>query len=180
MEHMKELIDYGLIGFLMLLSVIAVAIAIERWLVYRTIDVRRFRDREELEILLTTRLHVIGTIASNAPYLGLLGTVLGIMLTFYTMGAEGFMDTKKTMVGLALALKATAIGLLVAIPAVTLYNFLLRRVKVLLLRWEIAAAAEAEGVGPEVAKAPTPGWVGRNRRREEGAEQAEPPGETIR
>ena len=38
---------------------------------------------------------------------------------------------------LALALKATAIGLIVAIPAVSLYNFLLRRVKVLLLRWEI-------------------------------------------
>lgn len=158
MEFMKGLIDYGLIGFLILLSVIAVAIAIERHLVYRAVDVRRFRDREDLEILLTTRLHIIGTIASNAPYLGLLGTVLGIMLTFYTMGAEGFMDTKKTMVGLALALKATAIGLLVAIPAVTLYNFLLRRVKVLLLRWDMAAAA-AE---PTSEAAPT--WVGRNRR----------------
>jgi biopolymer transport protein ExbB len=158
MEFMKGLIDYGLIGFLILLSVIAVAIAIERHLVYRAVDVRQFRDREELEILLTARLHLIGTIASNAPYLGLLGTVLGIMLTFYTMGAEGFMDTKKTMVGLALALKATAIGLLVAIPAVTLYNLLLRRVKVLLLRWDMAAAA----VDAEIEPAPT--WVGRNRR----------------
>jgi biopolymer transport protein ExbB len=164
MDFMKGLIDYGLIGFLILLSVIAVAIAIERHLVYRGVDVRQFRDREELEILLTARLHIIGTIASNAPYLGLLGTVLGIMLTFYTMGAEGFMDTKKTMVGLALALKATAIGLLVAIPAVTLYNLLLRRVKVLLLRWDMAAA----GGGAEPEHAPT--WVGRNRR----------PGETDR
>ena len=158
MDFMKGLIDYGLIGLLILLSVIAVAIAIERHLVYRAVDVRQFRDREELEILLTTRLHIIGTIASNAPYLGLLGTVLGIMLTFYTMGAEGFMDTKKTMVGLALALKATAIGLLVAIPAVTLYNFLLRRVKVLLLRWDVAAA------GPEPEQEHAPNWVGRNRR----------------
>jgi biopolymer transport protein ExbB len=165
MEFMKGMIDYGLIGFLILLSVIAVAIAIERSLVYRAVDVRRFRDREELEILLTARLHIIGTIASNAPYLGLLGTVLGIMLTFYTMGADGFMDTKKTMVGLALALKATAIGLLVAIPAVTLYNFLLRRVKVLLLRWDMAAAAAESESGPE----PTPGWVGRNRQ-QAGAE----------
>jgi len=47
------------------------------------------------------------------------------------------MDTGKIMVGLALALKATAIGLLVAIPAVSLYNFLLRKVKVLLMTWEI-------------------------------------------
>jgi biopolymer transport protein ExbB len=67
----------------------------------------------------------------------LLGTVLGIMLTFYTIGLEGFMDTGKIMVGLALALKATAVGLLVAIPSVTLYNLLLRRVKVLLLDWDV-------------------------------------------
>ncbi len=46
------------------------------------------------------------------------------------------MDTGKIMVGLALALKATAIGLLVAIPSVALYNFLLRDIKVLLNRWE--------------------------------------------
>jgi biopolymer transport protein ExbB len=41
------------------------------------------------------------------------------------------------MVGLALALKATAVGLLVAIPSVVLYNFLLRKVKRLLLEWDI-------------------------------------------
>ena len=47
------------------------------------------------------------------------------------------MDTGRIMVGLALALKATAIGLLVAIPSVSLYNVLLRKVKVLLMTWEI-------------------------------------------
>lgn len=148
MESVKGLVEYGIMGLLLALSVVAVAIAIERWLVYRRIDVRQYRDREELEIVITARLHLIGTIANNAPYLGLLGTVLGIMLTFYTMGAEGFMDTKKTMVGLALALKATAIGLLVAIPAVVLYNLLLRQVKVMLLRWDMAANAAAAGAIP--------------------------------
>ena len=86
--------------------------------------------------MLTSRLHIIATVGSNAPYIGLLGTVLGIMLTFYTLG-NGFMDTGKIMVGLALALKATAVGLLVAIPSVVLYNFLLRKVKRLLLEWDI-------------------------------------------
>ncbi|MDH4231387.1 MAG: MotA/TolQ/ExbB proton channel family protein, partial [Nitrospirota bacterium] len=47
------------------------------------------------------------------------------------------MDTNKIMVGLALALKATAIGLLVAIPSVVLYNFLLRKARVLIAEWEI-------------------------------------------
>ena len=76
--------------------------------------------------------------ASNAPYIGLLGTVLGIMLTFYTLGVDATADTGKIMVGLALALRATAVGLVVALVAVVSYNALLRRAKVMMLEWEIA------------------------------------------
>ena len=137
MEWLKTVVDYGVIWLLILLSVIAVACAIERHLFFRNIRIQDFGDKKSLELELTKRLHVIATIGSNAPYLGLLGTVLGIMLTFYTMGSQGFMDTGKIMIGLALALKATAVGLLVAIPSVALYNLLLRRVKVLILSWEI-------------------------------------------
>ncbi len=60
------------------------------------------------------------------------------MLTFYNMGMDAGMDTGKIMTGLALALKATAVGLVVALVAVVLYNALLRKVKVLMLEWEIA------------------------------------------
>jgi biopolymer transport protein ExbB len=137
MEWLKIAVDYGIIGFLILLSLIAVGIAIERFQVFRHIKIEIYPDKKALELELTQKLHLIATIGSNAPYIGLLGTVLGIMLTFYTIGQEGFMDTGKIMVGLALALKATAVGLLVAIPSVTLYNFLLRKVKVLLMQWEI-------------------------------------------
>ena len=137
MEWLKEAVDYGIIGLLIVLSFIAVAIAVERFLIYRNIRTEEFTDKKVLELKLTEKLHIIATIGSNAPYIGLLGTVLGIMLTFYTMGKEGFMDTNKIMVGLALALKATAIGLLVAIPSVVLYNFLLRKARVLITEWEI-------------------------------------------
>ncbi len=75
---------------------------------------------------------------SNAPYLGLLGTVLGIMLTFYNMGQDAAMDTGRIMTGLALALKATAVGLVVALIAVVVYNALLRKVRVLMLQWKVA------------------------------------------
>lgn len=142
MEWLKIAIDYGIIGFLTLLSVIAIAIAIEKHLVFKKIRIGEFSDKKELELELTRKLHIIATIGSNAPYIGLLGTVLGIMLTFYTIGKEGLMDTGKIMVGLALALKATAIGLLVAIPSVALYNFLLRKVKVLMMQWEIRNGRE--------------------------------------
>ncbi|MFH0786114.1 MAG: TonB-system energizer ExbB [Pseudomonadota bacterium] len=137
MDWLKISVDYGIIAFLILLSIVAIGIAIERFIFYRQIKLETYLERKTLELELTSKLHLIATIGSNAPYIGLLGTVLGIMLTFYTIGQEGFMDTGKIMVGLALALKATAVGLLVAIPSVSLYNFLLRKVKVLLMNWEI-------------------------------------------
>jgi biopolymer transport protein ExbB len=136
MEWLSAAVDYGVIGLLLVMSVIAVSIAVERMLIYRNIRLQDFNDGKALEIELTKKLHIIATVGSNAPYIGLLGTVLGIMLTFYTIGQEGLMDTGKIMTGLALALKATAIGLLVAIPSITFYNFLLRKVKVLLAEWE--------------------------------------------
>jgi biopolymer transport protein ExbB len=138
MEWLKFAIDYGIIGLLVVLSMVSLTIAIERWLTYRHIRPGDFADKKELELMLTSRIHIIATIGSSAPYIGLLGTVLGIMLTFYIMGSQGFMDTGKIMIGLALALKATAAGLLVAIPSVVFYNFLLRKVKRLLLEWDIS------------------------------------------
>jgi biopolymer transport protein ExbB len=143
MEWLYSIVDYGVIGFLLILRIVAIAIAVERRLVYKNIKLESFSDKRELELALTRKLHIIATIGSNAPYIGLLGTVLGIMVTFYTMGQEGFMATGKIMLGLALALKATAVGLLVAIPSVALYNFLLRRVKVLIMQWEIKNEKES-------------------------------------
>ena len=137
MEYLKQIVDYGIIGILLFLSVISVAIAIERIRYFKKVDIFKFSNSKELEADLTKGLYVIATIGANAPYIGLLGTVLGIMLTFYTIGQEGFIDSKKIMIGLALALKATAVGLLVAIPSVVLYNYLLRRVKEKIALWEV-------------------------------------------
>lgn len=142
MEWMKITIDYGIIGLLILMSFVAVAIGIERYMLFRKLRIEDFNDRKSLELELTKKLHLIASIGSNAPYIGLLGTVLGIMLTFYTMGKNGFMDTGQIMIGLALALKVTAVGLMVAIPAVTIYNLLLRRAKVMIMEWEVLDGRE--------------------------------------
>ena len=142
METIKLLIEYGIIGILILMSIVAISIAIERFLVYKNLRLSDFKERKSLELELTKKLYIIATIGVNAPYIGLLGTVLGIMLTFYNIGAEGFMDTGKIMIGLALALKATAVGLLVAIPSVSLYNFYLSKTKVFLMKWDIENGRE--------------------------------------
>ena len=136
MDALKHAIDYGVIGLLLVLSLWSVAVAIERWLFYKRIDLSRFSNAQLLEITLTKRLVIIGTVAANAPYIGLLGTVLGIMLTFHTMGTSGTMAVNTIMIGFSLALKATAVGLLVAIPCVVMNNLLRRRVTELLTEYK--------------------------------------------
>lgn len=137
MDALKDAIDYGIIGLLLVLSVWSVAIAIERWLFYKQVNLSQFSDAQLLEIALTKRLVIIGTVAANAPYIGLLGTVLGIMLTFHTMGTSGTMAVSTIMIGLSLALKATAVGLLVAIPCVVMNNLLRRRVTEIVTEYKV-------------------------------------------
>lgn len=137
MDGLKNVVDFGVIGLLLVLSVWAIAVAVERWLFYRRVDTSQFANPQAFEIALTKRLVVIGTVAANAPYIGLLGTVLGIMLTFHTMGTSGTMAVSTIMIGLSLALKATAVGLLVAIPCVVLNNVLRRRVMELMTLYQM-------------------------------------------
>ncbi len=138
MAWLSYAVDYGIIGLLICLSVVSLAVFIERCLFLRGADIDKYKDnRKALEIDLTKRIAIVATIGANAPYIGLLGTVMGIMLTFYTIGVAGYVDATRIMVGLALALKATAVGLLVAIPSVVFYNYLLRKVRVKLLEWEM-------------------------------------------
>jgi biopolymer transport protein ExbB len=136
MDGLQNLIEYGVIGLLLGLSFWAVGVGVERWFFYRRVDVKQFPTLDLCEMSLTKRLVVIGTVAANAPYIGLLGTVLGIMLTFHTMGTSGAMAVATIMIGLSLALKATAVGLLVAIPCVVMNNVLRRRVSELLTQYK--------------------------------------------
>jgi biopolymer transport protein ExbB/TolQ len=68
------------------------------------------------------RLSILATLASNAPYIGLFGTVLGIVRSFKEMSKDIANASAGVMAGIAEALVATAVGLLVAIPAVVAYN----------------------------------------------------------
>jgi biopolymer transport protein ExbB len=142
MDALKDAIDYGIVGLLLVLSVWSVAVAIERWLFYKRVNLEQFSNAQLLEMTLTKRLVIIGTVAANAPYIGLLGTVLGIMLTFHTMGTSGTMAVSTIMIGLSLALKATAIGLLVAIPCVVMNNVLRRRVSEILTEYKARHGTE--------------------------------------
>ncbi len=74
-------------------------------------------------------LAFIATVGSNAPFLGLFGTVLGIIKAFHDLAKDMASASGAVMAGISEALVSTAVGLLVAIPAVVLYNLLMRTVK---------------------------------------------------
>lgn len=135
MDFLKLHLDQLILGTLGAMSFIMLALAVERYLYYRCVKLDKFHHIELLKVALTRNLTTISTVGSNAPYIGLLGTVLGILVTFYDMGQGSKIDVNTIMLGLAMALKATAAGLLVAIPAIIFYNGLLRKVDVLVSRW---------------------------------------------
>jgi len=78
---------------------------------------------------LDRRLTILGTIGSNAPFIGLLGTVLGIIKAFNDLAFNVEGGPSVVMAGIAEALVATAVGLLVAIPAVVFFNYFKNRQK---------------------------------------------------
>ena len=127
------------------MSSIALWAFFESLLFYRYIKLGLYDNKTEIEIELSKNLTLIATIGSNAPYVGLLGTVFGIIMTFVQIGQSGMVDTTSIMTGLALALQATAGGLLVAIPSILFYNLLMRKSEVLVAKWEILQEKKQSG-----------------------------------
>lgn len=130
MEFLKEYLDHFIFGLLGFMAFIALWVTIERLLFYRKVDITGYNHAERLNIALTNNLSYISTIGANAPYVGLLGTVLGILITFYELGQQATIDTGIIMTSLALALKATAAGIALAIPSIMIFNGFIRRTEV--------------------------------------------------
>jgi biopolymer transport protein ExbB len=98
-------------------------------IVEQQLETRLALERNELE----TRLLILATLGNNAPFIGLLGTVLGVIRAFHDLGASAGQGPEVVMQGLAEALVATAVGILVALPCVASYNYLQKRVNDLML-----------------------------------------------
>jgi len=90
----------------------------------------------EQRLLLERNLGFLGTMGNTAPLIGLLGTVWGIMRAFHDMARTGSAGPSVVAAGVAEALFTTAAGLVVAVPAVMLYNHFLRRMGVMLTEAE--------------------------------------------
>jgi biopolymer transport protein ExbB len=119
-------------------------------------------ERIRLGQFLEKRLGFLGTLGANAPFIGLFGTVLGIIHAFKDLALTEGGGGPAVMSGIAEALVATAVGLLVAIPAVMAYNFFHRRLHAILERSQrlsrILLIYLSGPVAVETQEAPLPRW----------------------
>jgi biopolymer transport protein ExbB len=112
--------------------------------------------KARLKPVLDARMSMLATIGSNAPFIGLLGTVLGIVKAAHDMtgGGTGQGDPNAVMAGVFEALVATAVGLFVAIPAVIAFNIFQRKVRTTLAQVDSLAHLVLSNVRVEVRQRP--------------------------
>jgi biopolymer transport protein ExbB/TolQ len=125
------------------------------------------RERAEVTLRLKRNLWILGTIGATAPFVGLFGTVAGIMRSFRDLGLDvaqgGVGGSAKVMTGISEALIATAVGILVAVEAVVFYNYFQARLSRLAVELRLMAEEFIEllhATPPAAnapAQAPTPG-----------------------
>jgi biopolymer transport protein ExbB len=112
-----------------------------------TLAVAKQTDKHDLQLLMSSylgrkkvdldkNLSFLGTLGSNTPFIGLFGTVLGIIKAFHDIGGNAEGGAQSVSLGLSEALVATAVGLLVAIPAIMFFNYFQRKIKTILARAE--------------------------------------------
>jgi biopolymer transport protein ExbB len=110
------------------------------------------KSREKLRF--ERNLAFLATLGSNGPFIGLFGTVLGIIKAFHDLASGGAMSgggASVVMAGISEALIATAVGLMVAIPAVVAFNYFSRRIKVRMAEVEWMAQLAASQLKAELA-----------------------------
>jgi biopolymer transport protein ExbB/TolQ len=106
-------------------------------------------------------LIVLGTLGNNVPFVGLFGTVLGVIKAFDKLTGHSADAEQLVVTELAKALTATAVGLIVAIPAVVAFNYFSRRLRVLLAGADecahgVLGAIYAKAAAPAPAPTPVP------------------------
>jgi len=128
---------------LLAMSLVSVAVTVERLLVFSSLQHTAMQDNDAaLRLRLEARLGILATFGNNAPFIGLFGTVLGVIDAFHTLGSDASFGVEAVMGGISEALVATATGLFVAIPSVIAYNYFTRRIKTILLAREAGVHAE--------------------------------------
>jgi biopolymer transport protein ExbB len=164
-ERINRIADYGsgwVLWVLVIASVVALAIVVERLVLFLSSRDNVPRLRREVRALLERQdvagaRKRLGTLGSNAPFVGLLGTVIGVVRAFDELSAATGQVTAGLLSEIGEALIATAVGILVAIPAIAFFNLFQRAIKVRLgqsdaLGREVLAYLKSGGAAPAAAE----------------------------
>jgi biopolymer transport protein ExbB len=106
------------------------------------VEERLASEAQHVKLAMERRLAVLGTVGSNAPFVGLLGTVIGIIRAFHALDASSGQVSTALMAEIGEALSATAAGLFVALPAVVFFNLFQRAIS--------SRVARADAMGREM------------------------------
>ncbi|PIU00732.1 MAG: MotA/TolQ/ExbB proton channel family protein [Bdellovibrionales bacterium CG10_big_fil_rev_8_21_14_0_10_45_34] len=143
--ELRGVIKGGKPGASALLKSKAICAALEAAKDSRMSDTKKMRLIKEqlVEFKLETEkgLAVLATLGANAPFIGLFGTVLGVVRAFSKLGEASSSGTASVMTAISMALIATAAGLFVAIPAVAAYNVFAKKIRVALLQIQTSLEA---------------------------------------
>lgn len=122
---------------LIAMSLVSFGVIVERLLVFGSIK-KSLNELSvpDIKLILEKRLGILATFGNNAPFIGLFGTVLGVINAFATLSKGSEFGVNAVMGGISEALVATAAGLFVAIPSVIAYNYFVRKIKMTLLKRE--------------------------------------------
>jgi biopolymer transport protein ExbB len=119
--------------------------------------------KARLRVDMERNLGVLGTLGNNAPFIGLFGTVLGIIKAFADLSHNSGGGAAAVMAGISEALVSTAVGLMVAIPAVIAFNFFQGKVRKTFARVDavahlvLASLGDGEGQGESAVRAEAKG-----------------------
>ncbi|MDD2449355.1 MAG: MotA/TolQ/ExbB proton channel family protein [Sulfurimonas sp.] len=126
---------------LIAMSLVSFGVIVERLLVFGSIK-KSLNELSvpDIKLILEKRLGILATFGNNAPFIGLFGTVLGVINAFAALSNESEFGVNAVMGGISEALVATAAGLFVAIPSVIAYNYFVRKIRMTLLKREAEAS----------------------------------------
>ena len=110
--------------------------AMERQITIETVKMERYTN-------------LVGTIASTAVYIGLFGTVLGIIRAFHDIATKGAGGIDVVINGISEALVCTAAGLIVAVPAVIAYNYFIKKIDTIVTDMELCASEIQDLISPQ-------------------------------
>lgn len=126
-----------ILWLLVAMSVVSFGIIFERLIMFASLkNSLKELSIAQIKLVLEKRLGVLATFGNNAPFIGLFGTVLGVIDAFHSLASDNNLGVSTIMGGISEALVATAAGLFVAIPSVIAYNYFVRRIKMILLELE--------------------------------------------